>query len=68
LNIRLMGILKSIPEDYSYGRDPGPTLRKWTADRENLYSFDLTSATDRFPRHLQKALLQELTDSETAYH
>lgn len=46
--------------------DPGPTLRKWTLDRENLFSYDLKSATDRFPSRIQKALLSELTDPETS--
>jgi hypothetical protein len=66
LNQRLMKILRSIPEDYSYGRDPGPTLRKWTLDKENLYSFDLKSATDRFPVHLMKSLIKELLGDKLA--
>lgn len=53
----LMQIIKSIKEtDMTYDQD----IKPFGPEDHHYYSFDLTSATDRFPIVLQKAILNKL--------
>jgi hypothetical protein len=52
-------ILQSIPQDCTYNQGKlVPELKKWTESLEgDLYSYDLSSATDRFPVVVQTKVL-----------
>jgi hypothetical protein len=51
-------ILDAIPQDGTFNQDKVADMVKgWTKRRYKLYSFDLDSATDRFPVSLQEKLL-----------
>jgi hypothetical protein len=53
--------LREIPQDCTYNQGKGvETLKSWTKTGETLYSYDLSSATDRFPLSLQRELLAKL--------
>jgi hypothetical protein len=59
LHLWFMSALRSIPSDGTFNQlKPLYALRDLKI--KNLYSFDLTSATDRFPIFLQSVLLQGL--------
>jgi len=61
LHDALMAILKTLPTDATWHQDGGARdVQKWSAERRELWSFDLTAATDRFPRTLQSYLLDHL--------
>jgi len=59
LHETLFEVLKSIEMDATFDqRAASETVRKWTADEKSeIYSFDLTAATDRLPRELQAEIL-----------
>lgn len=66
LHTQLAKILATIPRDCTFNQGRGvPDLKSWS-NCENNYSFDLSSATDRFPLELQKQLLGKLTSQEYA--
>jgi len=52
----LMNLLRKLPCDRTFTQDP---FHKWEGN-DPFYSLDLSSATDRFPVHLQKKLLNYL--------
>lgn len=61
LHDALMNILRSLPTDATWNQDGGALdVQKWSAEGRELWSFDLTAATDRFPRTCQAALLDYL--------
>jgi hypothetical protein len=50
--------------DCTWNQDKGcEKVRTWTMEEVPLFSFDLSSATDRFPRQLQEAVLEKMTSS-----
>jgi hypothetical protein len=58
LHVALMEVLRKIPQDATWNQDSGAQLvQKWTAEGRQLWSFDLSAATDRFPRDLQSDLV-----------
>jgi len=56
-----MSILRAIPEDFTYDQTRS---RDWLIavqrSGSNVYSFDLTAATDRFPLFVQAAVLRKV--------
>lgn len=61
LHDALMQVLRSLPTDSTWNQDGGALdVQKWSAEGRELWSFDLTAATDRFPRRLQAELLDYL--------
>lgn len=61
LHDALMALLHGLNTDATWNQDGGAEdVRKWSAAGRELWSFDLTGATDRFPRTLQAALLDYL--------
>lgn len=56
-------LLSQIPTDMTYTQDPRISNRP---EGHKLYSFDLTSATDRFPIALQRELIREMFGAEVA--
>jgi hypothetical protein len=65
----IFGLLRKMPQDgtFSHG-EAANTVRSWSDGRyrRNLWSFDLTSATDRFPFFLQKRVVVALFGQEIA--
>jgi len=58
LHVALMEILRKIPQDATWNQETGAqVVQKWTAEGRQLWSFDLSAATDRFPRDLQADLV-----------
>jgi len=57
LHVWLMSALRTIPNDGTYNQ-VGPLYKIRDRKLKHLFSFDLTSATDRFPTFLQSAILQ----------
>jgi len=62
----LFNILKGLPQDCTFNQNS--PLMKLTDDDEPYYSFDLKSATDRFPMSIQKLVIEQLTDEEYSRH
>jgi len=62
LHETLFEVLKSIEMDATFDqRAASEVVRKWTAnEKSELYSFDLTAATDRLPRELQAEVLNNI--------
>jgi len=56
-----MDLLRKMPCDRTFTQDP---FHKWEGN-DPFYSLDLSSATDRFPVHLQRKLLNYLVFSST---
>jgi hypothetical protein len=52
-------LLTKLPCDKTFTQDP---FHKWDLNKENFWSLDLSSATDRFPVELQKRLLARIYD------
>jgi len=58
LHVALMELLRKIPQDATWNQDSGAqVVQQWTAEGRQLWSFDLSAATDRFPRDLQSDLV-----------
>jgi len=61
LHDSLMETLKSIETDCTYDQGRGAEkVRQWTMEGRELWSYDLSAATDRFPRKAQSAMLDYL--------
>lgn len=60
-------LLKSLVTDGTYDQ-LAPIRRLYERDHSELYSFDLTAATDRMPVDLQIQVLQCLVNDEFAKH
>lgn len=61
LHHALMDLLKRIPMDATWNQEQGSRqVQKWCAEGKELWSFDLSAATDRFPRRLQSTLISHL--------
>lgn len=57
----LYKLLETIPQDGTSSHDrAASTVKQWTADGKKLWSIDLTSATDRFPKVLQVEVIRSL--------
>jgi len=55
--------IKNFPQDRTFTQNP---ISEWESNDENYWSLDLSSATDRFPRELQRRLLAEMYDYKYA--
>jgi hypothetical protein len=54
-----MGLLKQIPQDYTFDQDKSVLNSiKWQKEGKQSWSYDLTAATDRIPLLLQGGLLK----------
>jgi len=60
----LMRLLSQLPCDRTYTQDP---FHNWTGN-DPFYSLDLSSATDRFPVHLQQKLLTYLVSNNDGFN
>jgi hypothetical protein len=59
-------ILKKLSTDYTFDQDRSvKTVQKWYAEGKDIYSFDLTAATDRLPILLQGGILNLIGLSQT---
>lgn len=56
--------LRKLPTDRTFTQDPFISNKP---EGHKYYSFDLSAATDRFPRDLQRRLIEKMFGSETAY-
>lgn len=58
--------LRSIDEDSSKEHSmAAKTVKEWTSDKDSkIWSYDLTSATDRFPVFLQEIVLEQMFGSD----
>lgn len=66
LHMKLAKILNTLQTDCTFNQGQGvPVIKEWSKNSKENFSFDLSSATDRFPRKLQMKLLQKLTDSSS---
>jgi len=61
IHVNFMNLLRKMPCDRTFTQDP---FHKWEGS-DPFYSLDLSSATDRFPVHLQKKLLNYLLFKST---
>ncbi|AZT88623.1 RNA-dependent RNA polymerase [Ophiocordyceps sinensis mitovirus 1] len=63
----LYSLLRKIPEDCTFNQSEGATklITKYK-NKKYYYSYDLTSATDRFPVSLQERVLALMTNPEYA--
>jgi len=65
LHSKLASILRTIKNDCTFDQGKGvEEIKQWTIDSNEIYSYDLKSATDRFPLKLQVRTLKELTSDE----
>jgi len=56
--------LSHIPQDCTFDQAKGAErVRQWLAEGKEVYSFDLSSATDRFPLALTRTILMSLSDT-----
>lgn len=62
----IQSFLRELPQDGTFDQDKIRNIVKgYTAEEgAELFSFDLTAATDRLPRELQEAILSALLDRE----
>jgi hypothetical protein len=60
---KIMSLLTHLPCDRTFTQDPH---HKWLQNKEQFWSLDLSSATDRFPVELQKRLLARIYDIKLA--
>jgi hypothetical protein len=65
LHEALMAILKSFPQDLTYRQAGGPSRLK-IKEGNSFHSFDLKSATDRFPLALQVRILEYIFSESLA--
>jgi hypothetical protein len=57
----LYGVLRKIPQDGTYDQDQqSQIVKKLTKEKVDIWSYDLTKATDRFPVSIQKDVLKSL--------
>jgi len=70
LHSQLASLLKLQASDCTFNQSAGvPVIKQWTQERNDLFSFDLTAASDRIPISLQERLLGLLTgNTEYAEH
>jgi hypothetical protein len=68
LHEELNNILKkNFPSDCTFDQDSGcEAVRGFTAQFKDVYSFDLTAATDRLPADLQKKVVAKLIGNDKA--
>lgn len=65
----LMTILRKIPEDYTYRQNQSAeTINRWIEAKYDIFGFDLSSATERFPLSLQKVVLSRVFGKELSEH
>lgn len=65
LHSTLNQILRRIPQDATFDQTQGALkVKEWTSSNDELYSYDLSAATDRFPRTLITKVLENLTDDQ----
>lgn len=65
LHLKIAEILRTINQDGTWDQDKAAEkVKHWTSRFTDLYSIDLTAATDRFPARLQRAVLETLTGSK----
>nr|UPW42080.1 MAG: putative RNA dependent RNA polymerase [Inner Mongolia sediment mitovirus 5] len=57
----LFNCLKKIPMDRTFTQNP---KNSWNDNDQKFWSLDLSSATDRFPIHLQRRLIREIFSDE----
>lgn len=62
---KILGQLGSCDGTYSHAKS-GEKVKEWTKEGRKIWSFDLSSATDRFPLELQKGLIASLFSIEIA--
>lgn len=62
----LYNILRSIPQDCTFNQEEGVVKIQQYQTRKGFYSYDLKSATDRFPVLLQEKILSLLIDDSYA--
>nr|QOW97243.1 RNA-dependent RNA polymerase [Mito-like albercanusvirus] len=56
-----METLRTIPEDYTFDQDrASATIRRWQKYGYEIYSYDMTGATDRFPAAIQAVVVETL--------
>jgi len=55
-----LNILRTLPQDRTFTQDP---FNNWKPNRNNFWSLDLSSATDRFPITLQEKLVSVIFDN-----
>jgi len=56
-----MRLLSTLQTDYTYDQDRSSrTIKRWQRLGYKLYSFDMTSATDRFPLKLQRFIMDSI--------
>jgi len=60
INDRLFMLIKNLPQDRTFTQDP---KTNWEVNSHSFWSLDLSSATDRFPIHLQMRLLTYIFSS-----
>jgi hypothetical protein len=65
LHESLIKTLKSLPQDLTYRQQGGPSRLK-IEEGNSFHSFDLKSATDRFPLELQVRLLEQIYSKSLA--
>jgi hypothetical protein len=59
-------ILRNVSNDATWNQDLGADqVRKWTEGDQPLFSYDLKSATDRFPVHLLEGVVEKVTQSKS---
>jgi len=63
---KLMGRLRSIPQDCTFDQTNAISFLKEVTQSGSVYSFDLTSATDRFPVVLQEIVMAQAFGKEFA--
>lgn len=69
LHQALMKLLRKMSTDGTYNQTViAEKVKQWTAEGKPQYSFDLTTATDRFPVFLQGIVLSRLIGNKQAYH
>jgi hypothetical protein len=67
LHEALMSYFKELAQDATWDQGSAvEDIRKWTEEGKTLYSYDLTAATDRWPRWHQKLVLEHLVSPEWA--
>jgi hypothetical protein len=58
----LYAALKRIPQDCTYHQERGALqVQEWLREGKTVWSFDLSSATDRFPLAFTRAVLEDLS-------
>jgi hypothetical protein len=62
----LYAALRRIPQDHTYHQEEGALqVQRWLQEGRTVWSFDLSSATDRFPLAFTRAVLEDLSLNRT---